>query len=171
MKEIQLTKGFVALVDDEDYERINAFKWYAKHINGQKHNAKIYGQRVSPKQVPSRETIAMHRFVMGCTKGDGTTIDHKDRNGLNNQRDNLRIATHSQNGQNRGKTSQNTSGFKGVCWNKVVNKWQAFIYHKKKYKCLGYFEDITKAAEAYDRAAILHFGEYAKLNFPHDNVA
>jgi len=93
-------------------------------------------------------------------------IDHEDRNPLNNQRDNLRSATRSQNKANGKIPKNNTSGYKGVSWDKATQKWYAKITVNKKQINLGRFINKEDAARAYDRAAIKYFGEFARLNFP-----
>src|SRR5271157_1434079 len=102
----------------------------------------------------------MHRFVLDVY----SPVDHRDGNGLNNQRRNLRKATKSQNGQNRDKQANNTSGFKGVSWHSASNRWVAQITIDKKRTHLGLFVDKEKAACAYNKAAKLHYGSFAKLN-------
>lgn len=100
---------------------------------------------------------------------DGKLIDHRDGNGLNNLPSNLRIATSTENSRNRRKNSNNQSGYKGVCW--CARKWRAAIRVNGKLKHLGYFENVTDAALAYDVAAIHYFGEFAHLNFPQHTAA
>ena len=102
----------------------------------------------------------MERIKPGF-KGD---VDHIDGNGLNNQHSNLRIATRSQNLANRGSQENNTSGYKGVCWNKKLQKWIAKICIKGETIHIGCFIDKFEAARAYNIAAGRLFGEYAKLN-------
>ena len=112
MKEIKLTQDYVALVDDEDYERINQYKWFA-HIS---RNVAVYAVRTINISKTKKISQKMHRFVLGIT--DSTTqVDHIDHNTLNNQKINLRKATFQQNSCNKKKPSTNLSGFKGVCWN------------------------------------------------------
>jgi hypothetical protein len=109
----------------------------------------------------------MHQVIAGRT-GITSNPDHKDRDGLNNQRDNLRVATHAQNDQNRGLRRDNTSGYKGVSWRKDKKKWQAHIKVNQHARHLGYFKSKLTAAKVYDTAAIRYFGKFAALNFPLD---
>ncbi len=103
----------------------------------------------------------LHRFLLGLTDPK-IIVDHEDRNGLNNQRGNLRVATKSQNEANSCKQHGTTSRFKGVSWNKRGGKWEAQIAHRH----LGCFADEMSAALAYDTAARKHFGEFCNCNFP-----
>jgi hypothetical protein len=150
LKYIELTQGFKALIDDEDFEKVSKFKWW-------------YSQGYAGR-FEKKNCILMHRFIMNTPPGMDT--DHKDLNTLNNQKYNLRICTRKQNQGNIGLRKDNTSGYKGVTWNKATNKWLAYIYHEKKFKNLGNFSDILDAAQAYDKAAIFYYEEFAKLNFP-----
>ena len=158
MKEIQLTQGKVAIVDDGDYEYLNQWKWYYDH--GYARRDKIRDKK--------KKRIYMHSFIMNTPAGMET--DHKDNDkpdhGLDNRRDNLRVATNAQNKMNKGKGIDNASGYKGVHWDKRDNKWRATISMENRKKSLGYFTDPIEAARAYDAAARLHHGEYASLNFP-----
>lgn len=156
MKEIQLTQGKVALVDDEDYAHLLTIKWWADHSGGG-----IYYARgtIGGKQ------IRMHRYILGITDPK-IDVDHKDRDTLNNQRDNLRTCTRTQNNHNIPALSTNTSGYKGVSWSKGMKKWTAQIRILGKIRNLGYFDDKISAAMAYDEMAALHHGEFAILNFP-----
>jgi len=159
MKEIQLTQGKVAIVDDEDYQMVNQFKWYAL-----KNGNTFYARRVVPVN-GRQKTVHMHQFIIGDTpkKSD---IDHKDGNGCNNQKLNLRICTHQENMMNQKKPDKNcTSIYKGVCWHKRDNKWQSRIQIDGKLIHIGYFMDESDAARAYDKAAKHHFKEFAYLNF------
>ena len=97
-------------------------------------------------------------------KKPGLLPDHKDRNGLNNTRENLRYATEAQNLQNRGMPKNNTSGYKGVMWCENKNKWRVQIKANNKRISLGYYSCIIKAAKAYNKAAIKYHGEFAVLN-------
>lgn len=158
MKEIPLTRGMVAFVDDADFDWLNQWKWYAlKSASGV-----FYAARSIVK--PKRECILMHQEILkalGRLQGD-----HRNGDKLDNQRQNLRPATGRQNRANSFRRSDNTSGFKGVSWNPQRNMWRADIQEINKHRFLGHFYGIKIAAKAYDLAALKCFGEFAKLNFP-----
>lgn len=153
MKSIPLTQGQFALVDDEDYERVSQYKWYLHHGS---YAATTLGHRGS--------TMLLHRFIMGVTDRH-IQVDHCDMNGLNNCRSNLRTATHQQNQRNRKKYSRNTTGYKGVFRNPKTRRWRAMITVNGKCVHIGYFDDIIDAAKAYDAAARIHHGAFARTNF------
>jgi len=158
MKEILLTKGLITLVDDDDYEKINQFKWHA-NSDGTNDYARrkitVNGKRI---------VIAMHRFILNIIDPN-VQIDHIDGKTLNNQKKNLRACESLSNNKNKHKrTSKTTSAYKGIHWNKDNNKWRAKIYVNKKTIHLGYFEIDTDAAKAYNEAALHYFGEFASLN-------
>jgi len=165
MKEIPLTQGQVALVDDSDYEYLSQWKWFA-----QKHRRTYYATRnirVGSRQKP----IHMHKEILGLGMGVlELNPDHIDGNGVNNQRYNLRLATNTENLQNTEKYRNCSNKFKGVSWHKRIKKWHAYIRVDKKLLHIGYFQDEEVAAHAYDRAARQHFGEFAKPNFPIDKA-
>jgi hypothetical protein len=154
MKEVILTQGKVAIVDDVDFVQLSKYKWCATYnpVRGI-HTAIRNGKGGS---------VYMHRQIMDAPKG--TDVDHINRNPLDNRRCNLRFATRSENLQNAPKRVNNTSGFKGVIWCKSVNKWRAAIGFRGAKLILGYFDHKTEAAEAYDRKATELFGEFAFLN-------
>jgi len=157
MKEIQLTQGKVARVDDIDYEYLSQFKWY--FYAG-------YAKRKGPS--PDRKTIPMHCVIaerMGL-QIDGLEVDHEDQVKLNNQRYNLRPATKAQQKHNEGLQRNNESGFVGVSFHKRVGKWRARIELNSKEKHLGYFETALEAALARDDAAKELRGEFVWLNNP-----
>jgi hypothetical protein len=156
MKKIKLTHKKFAFVDNKDFKFINEWKWYAREIN-----KKWYAVRYERKR-GKQKLIYMHRFVLNYS--GKLEIDHHDDNGLNNQRYNLRPATHSQNNINKCKPSNNTTGFKGVDF--FHKKYfRAIIGVKGKKIYLGLFPSLIDAARAYDEAAKKHHGEFAKLNF------
>lgn len=158
MKRIKLTQGKVALVDDEDYEWLNQWKWYASEGRNT-----FYAFRTG--QVCGKNTaIQMHREILGLTLYDGKHTDHIDHNGLNNLKSNLRICTTQQNHYNQN-PRKGTSRFKGVCWRKKLKKWSAQIQYKNRQTFLGYFLKEINAALAYDAKARELFGEFAKPNF------
>jgi hypothetical protein len=163
MKEIQITRGMVALVDDQDYERVSATPWHARPVTVAKWiiyaERNLYCGKINGRERTRR--ISMHAFILGFPS---SVIDHKDRNGLNNQRDNLRICTHRQNAMNRGKARHCSSIYKGVCWNRRNRKWFCCIKIHGKQISLGYFTSEVLAAAAYNDAALEAFGEFASLN-------
>jgi hypothetical protein len=153
MKQISLTQDKFALVDDQDYGFLMQWKWYALMPN-----KVFYAVRCVWK---NSKTILMHQIIakrMGL-KGN---IDHKDTDGLNNQRINLRVATKSQNGANHGINKTNTTGYKGV-W-KVRQRFRAGIMLNQKSIHLGYYSTLEEAAKAYNKAALEYFGKFARLN-------
>lgn len=156
-REIPLTSGLVALVDDADYEAVTAAgPWHADH------NAHlIYAARSSRRPDGTAVTQRLHTFLVSAAY-----VDHRDSNGLNNQRSNLRSATASQNLANSRIRRDNTSGYKGVYLNKRVQRWVAQITVNGKTRGLGYFATAEEAAARYDIAAIEAWGEFARPNFP-----
>lgn len=157
-KQIPLTRGKYAIVDDEDYEWLNQWKWFhGRYKHGE------YAQRSVYKD-GKQTTQFMHRIILKTP--DELLTDHINRNGLDNRRANLRICTATQNGSNRLVPKHNTSGYKGVGWHKQRQRWRARATADGIEHFLGYFSDIEEAAHAYDRAAIKFHGEFATLNFP-----
>lgn len=158
MKEIALTKGYVALVDESDFDWLSSFKWSAcvsRSVDGKK--TYVYAARFG------RPKVKMHRQIAGFP--DGVLVDHRDGNCLNNQRHNIRTATRSQNMQNSEKKRQRgvTSRFKGV--NKDHRGlYVANIQRDGKLEYLGSFKKEFDAAQAYNFAAVEYFGEFARLN-------
>lgn len=151
MKKIPLTQGKFALVDDCDFEVLSQHKWHACERNNI-----FYARRFVRKG-----TVAhMHREIMKCPKF--LEVDHRDGNGLNNLRENLRIATHSQNMRNSRTPKNNITGFKGVSFTTREQKYRAVIYVDGKMIHLGYFQSPEEAHKAYCAGATLHHGEFAR---------
>jgi hypothetical protein len=160
VKQIPLTRGYVALVDDEDYERVMAAgPWCARPDK-----RTVYAQRRLPLPGGRQTTQSLHAFLTGWPQ-----VDHNNGDGLDNRKCNLRPATHEQNAANRRLNRNSTSGYKGVT--RVRGRWLAQIQASKKHRHLGYFDSPEDAARAYDRAARELFGAYARPNFPEEQVA
>jgi hypothetical protein len=161
----------MALIDAEDLERAQAFKWQTKSKKSTP--GKYYVQR-SYRVAGRNLGESLHRFLMGCVPGDGKVVDHRNGNGLDNRKDNLRVTDARGNATNVTRSkNQSRGGYKGVSWHPKAGKWQASICSgeprpngKRKQIYLGLFEDPEEAARAYDAEARLHFGEFAALNFP-----
>jgi hypothetical protein len=142
--------GYVAFVDDEDFSRVTAFRWYcSRHGNG------LYAYRASRNRPPFG---FMHRFIIGLAEKD-LYIDHIDGNGLNNQKSNLRIATKQQNLWNVSKMKNNTSGYRGVSLHSS-GLYRARIKIKETTHLLGYYKTPNAASAAYEKAAKEIHGEF-----------
>lgn len=161
---VPLTQGRVTIIDDEDENRVSQYKWCAyKHKDKNTwyatHNFKtiegtFYGQD-------------LHRFIMNAKPG--IQIDHKDGNGLNNQKSNLRFCNNTENHQNQKKSKTyngkpTTSIHKGVVWYKKEKRFRSRISIDGKRIHLGWFKNEIEAAKSYDKAATEHFKEFANIN-------
>lgn len=159
MKKIKLTQGKYALVDNEDFEKLSQFKWHAvadRRISG--------GQFYACRSVTNKPKIKMHRVIMSCP--DGLEVDHKDHNGLNNQKKNLRIVDRLQNQRNQKPQVGGTSKYKGVHFNKRIKKkpWVARISVKNKPISLGNYATPEEAALAYNAGSLKYHGEHGYQN-------
>jgi hypothetical protein len=166
MKEIPLTQGKVALVDDADYDWLMQWKWwYVKGPNGKLG----YAQRMETVFIRERVKVRMHRLIMGVA-GE-IQVDHINGNTLDNQRINLRLATNAQNCQNAQKRKDAIrSKYKGVSLKHpgYPRPWSVEIKANKKRIRVGSFAAEIDAAKAYDAAALIHHGQFARLNFPEE---
>ena len=148
---IKLSQGKFATVDDEDFQKVTEYNWwfdhgYARASTGGRKGKKFY----------------LHRFILGSPKEN---IDHKDGNGLNCQKENLRLSTQGENLKNMEKHKDGSSKFKGAYYRKDRKKWQSRIMVNGKNVILGTFLTETQAAQAYDRASLKHHGEFGRRNF------
>lgn len=158
---ISMKDGRIVFFDETDYSTVKDFHWCPRKFGNTFYATahEFGGGRRGP--------ISMHRLILGLKKGDGKVVDHKDGNGLNNKRENLRLCTHSQNTANSN-FKNSSAGFIGVFHRKgkTSNPFDATIKYNGKSIFLGSFKTPKEAAMARDKKAIELFGEFAKLNFP-----
>jgi hypothetical protein len=156
-REVALTRGYVALVDDEDYARVAARRWQAVLGGGNVNRAS------SPDGRGGR--VYLSRFLMAAPSG--FVVDHINGDPLDNRRANLRLCSQGQNRRNSRRHRNNTTGFKGVCQRRArPGRWFAQITVERQTYFLGTFKTPEAAARAYDAAALEYHGEFARLNFP-----
>jgi hypothetical protein len=158
MREIKLTSGKVAFIDDEDFERVSQYKWHAYRNGNSWYAARsvvIDGRRRSQH---------LHSFLLNTPKGMKT--DHKNGDGLNNTRANIRISSHAQNMRNLRRHRANASGYKGVYLDKGSGRYRAKICFNGMVYRLGTYDSPEEAAKVYDARALEFHGEFAWLNFP-----
>jgi len=155
----KLNQDFTTIVDDVDDDLLEGVRWSTLHRN----RKRTYAIRWS-----EAGRVLLHRLIMSRILGRelkrSEFVDHINGDGLDNRRENLRLATNSQNQANSGIRRNNTTGYKGVSFHKTLGKWHATIMVKGKKKHLGYFDTPEEAAEAYNDAARKYFGEFAYLN-------
>lgn len=154
---IALTNGFIAIVDEADYGELSKYRWTAVHRKQTWYAARK--ERVNGKSV----CHYMHRDIANVA--EGIKVDHKDGNGLNNTRDNLRLATNQQNSFNQ-RSRGGTSQYKGVYYCSDTGRWRTRIKKSGKVVNIGRFDSEAEAARAYDKVARELYGEFAWVNFP-----
>jgi hypothetical protein len=167
MRRIDISDGYTVLIDSEDAELVTGFDWRPLRLD----NGLVYAHAWR-----GHLHVYMHRLILGPR--DDQLVDHANGNGLDNRKDNLRAATHSQNHANTGKMTPRrratyTSQYKGVFWDAARNKWQAQIAAPEggRRRSLGRFATDLEAARAYDAAALAQWGEFARLNFECEGAA
>jgi len=159
---VPLKVGRFALIDAEDVERVSAFTWSLKWRRKATHPEYAYSHKSE-----SGKSVQLHRFILGVD--DSAFVDHKNGNGLDNRRCNLRAATRSQNMAN-STMPLGASGYRGARLDIRRNHWYATIQVERKKIYLGVHPTSESAARAYDKAARRYFGEFARLNFPEDHA-
>lgn len=157
-REIPLTQGQVTLVSAHRYEELSKHKWCASWMPS---THSFYAVRKVRDDNGKKRILRMNRQILGLTFGDKWQGDHINHDTLDNRDENLRVCTPSENLCNKGITSRNVSGFKGVCWNKQKGKWQARVGLNGKKKHVGFFSTPEVAYEAYCVAAKEIHGEFA----------
>lgn len=160
-RHIPLTKGYVALVDDDRFDEVNQFKWCA--LVGAR--GIVYGQRRDGKK-----RAYLHRYLLGVTDRL-VQVDHRNHDGLDNRIANLRTATVNQNQGNKRPAMGMSSVYKGVNLDRVNNRWMARIQVDGRQLYLGRHATELEAAAAYDAAALSYFGEFACLNLTTEAAA
>jgi hypothetical protein len=158
MKEIPLTHGQVAMVDDADYDWLMQWDWKAQYANN---THGWYAVRYDCS-LGECAVVRMHRVILGAKKSE--FVDHIHHNGLDNRRTEIRLCTFNQNGHNRRMYLNNTTGFKGVSYEKQRDKYRARLQVNGKMVSIGRYLTPELAAAAYDAAAIKYFGEFALTN-------
>lgn len=155
MKIMKTLVGQEIMVDDSDFEKLSLIQWY---LSGGYAVTRFGGWKLS---LP----LYIHKLVMGVAYTKGVIVDHIDRNKLNNQKSNLRLADRHQNGYNRQSARGSSSKYLGVM-KRYNGVWQAVITTKSESKSIGTFKSEVEAAMCYDMMAKLLHGEFASLNFP-----
>jgi hypothetical protein len=172
MRDVTLTQGQVALVPDGDHDWLSSSKWYAKWNS---YTKSFYAFSAVPTGLehPKQQWIRMHNAIWEHHNGPipvGRTVDHVGHDTLDNRLSNLRLATNSQQAQNRRLRTDNKSGYRGVHWHKATGKWTASIQVNGKRMHLGLFTDKIEAARAYDAAAAIHHDPaFVQFNFPEEH--
>ncbi len=159
---VPLTKGYEAVIDAADVSLVEGRLWRAMEVRDRLGEIKVvYATAQRSRSEHGPMTIYMHRVIFGASSAP--TIDHQDTDGLNNRRYNLREASAAQNARNRKTHRNNSSGAKGVIWNKARGKWQAYIRANGNAKHLGLFDSRDEAAAAYATASANLHGEFGRL--------
>ena len=154
---VPLTRGYEAVIDVADVHLVDQYNWCAQVCRGH-----VYAIRHSARDLVTRKQtlIIMHRVITGAPSE--MEVDHQDRDGLNNRRSNLRVCTRSQNAFNRKRSIANTSGVKGVFFEKEYGKWIAYVCVDGFNARIGRFDTLAEAAAARSGAAAVMHGKFAR---------
>lgn len=161
-RQIPLSKGQIARVSPQDYEWLAELRWSALWNKYTKNYYAVHLVWIPEAQ--TTQTFYMQRMILGLERGDKRQADHIDRNTLNNTRENLRIATQQQNAMNAKLRTDNTSGFKGVFYDKRRGRWFAAIRIDGRNKHLGRFSSPKEASERYNEVALSLYGHFFRLS-------
>ena len=156
-RQIELSKGQVAIVDADDYEFLSQWKW---HAAWSKETQSYYAEAWDYSLGKTR--VAMHRVVMGCVKGDGKQVDHIHGNTLDNRRSELRFTDHAKNQMNRKLHSNSSSGHRGVSWCKQTGKWKVRVEVGDRVIWKGRFVEKDKAIRVAQATRIEAYGDFAR---------
>lgn len=154
MKYIKLYHGELVKVDNDDFDKLNQYKWHLC----------AYGYAERSKYFPESQKsiqVKMHREIMGFPKD--LEVDHINQDRLDNRKENLRLVTKSQNGMNRGPTKKNKSGYKGIHWDEINKKWSVHVNANKKMVFFGRYKSLKEAIIACNKARSVYHGEYATV--------
>ena len=157
MAEIELPCGRKFLIDDADLPLLEGYNLYARKVRD------IVYVNALPKVGSGKKRLPLHKVITGYRR-----TDHKNGDGLDNRRENLRPCTHAENMRNSRKKSTAKNPFKGVFWHAAAGRWMAQIKVDLRAIYGGLFDDPEAAARAYDALAVEHHGEFARLNFPNE---
>lgn len=160
MKKIELTRGQMAIVDDEDFDELNKYKWFAAWNSCTKSFYATRQIRCGSRQ----RALRMNRVILGLEFGDKRQGDHVNLDTLDNRKGNLRVATHQQNMLNRSIFSTNKSGFKRVSLKNSINKWAVQYRLFGKNNHVGYFNSKVDAAQIYMLISYMKHGEFSRLS-------
>ena len=159
-----LLDGKTVLIDAESYTLVRAHKWHYNKSEAKR--AGLYYMWTHIRIGNKDHKNSLHRMILGIPVGAKVHVDHINGNSLDNRKSNLRITDSKHNQWNRKIGKSNKSGYKGVGWHKASGKWRVRLTAHKTEIYGGLFTDIMDAARAYDKLASMHYGEYARLNFP-----
>jgi hypothetical protein len=154
---VTLNKKHVAVIDAADVDKISPYTWFA-NVTKRKDGT------IRTVYAVAANSLSMHRLLLDAPSD--SPVDHVSGVGIDNRRANIRLVTPRLNSYNRGIQSTNTSGFKGVHWNRMTHKFHAVIHLDKKPWIVGKFKTAEEAARRYDHAARRFYGKFACLNFP-----